>query len=50
MSLQPLETARKVYSFIGKKIPADLDEFLIDHTTVKGKGRVLFITCNVFVT
>lgn len=38
MSLEPIKIAERVYEFLGKKIPDDMSDFLISHTTVKEKG------------
>ena len=38
MSLKPVETAEKVYQFIGKKIPDSMSEFLLQHTSSHEKG------------
>ena len=41
MSLQPIESAQRVYDFLGKPIPSTMKEFLIAHTTTQEKGMTV---------
>eukprot|EP00116_Pleurobrachia_bachei_P011104 sb/3471366/ len=43
MSLEPIASAEKVYKFIGREIPDNMKDFLIEHTTVQKKGRFSII-------
>lgn len=38
MSLMPIESAEKVYKFLGKEMPGTMNDFLVQHTTHQEKG------------
>ena len=39
----PIESAEKVYKFLGKEMPATMSDFLVQHTTHQEKGKLIIL-------